>query len=60
MGYSLVMIIIAVLMHFAHLYTENFSLQVKLGFTSKILLVSGIIGLWIFGISDMMKKRKSK
>jgi len=57
--YSLGMIAVAGILYCLQLSVESFSLQVKLGFLSKILLVVGIISLWLFGISDSTKKEKS-
>jgi len=52
------MIAVAGILYCLQLSVESFSLQVKLGFLSKILLVVGIISLWLFGISDSTKKEK--
>ncbi len=57
--YSLGMIAVAVMLYCIHLSIDNFSLQVKIGFMSKILLIVGIIGLWLFGIPDTIKKKET-
>lgn len=57
--YSLGMITVAGILYCLQLSIESFSLQVKLGFLSKILLVVGIVSLWLFGIPDTIKKKKS-
>lgn len=56
-GYSLGMILLAAIMYCIHLSIDNFSLQVKLGFMSKILLIAGVISLWVFGIADITNKK---
>lgn len=55
MLYSIGMIVLAAIMYCVHLSTDNFSLQIKLGFMSKILLIAGIVSLWLFGIPDSRK-----
>lgn len=55
--YSLGMIVIAGILYCVQLSIENFSLQVKIGFLSKISLIVGIVSLWIFGVPDMLKNR---
>ncbi len=57
MLYSIGMIVLAAIMYCIHLSTDNFSLQVKLGFMSKILLIAGIVSLWLFGMSSSNKKK---
>ena len=57
MLYSIGMIVFAVILYCVHLSVDNFSLQIKLGFMSKILLIIGVISLWLFGISDVMKHK---
>lgn len=59
MIYPIGMIVCAAIMYCVHLSVDNFSLQVKLGFMSKILLVVGLISLWLFGVSDITEKEKN-
>jgi len=53
--YPLGMIVLAGISYYLQSSTESFSLQVKLGFLSKILLIVGIVSLWLFGVSDYFK-----
>jgi len=57
--YSLGMIAVAGILYCLQLSIESYSLQIKLGFLSKILLIVGIISLWLFGIPDTVKNKKS-
>lgn len=58
MLYSLGMIFIAVVFYCAHLSVDSFSLEVKLGFMSKMLLIAGVVSLWVFAIPDTLKKEE--
>ncbi|MFK7983477.1 MAG: hypothetical protein AB8G86_26085 [Saprospiraceae bacterium] len=60
MLYSLGMIVLAMIIYCVHLSVDSFSLQVKLGFMSKILLVVGIVSLWLFGIPDTVAKSEKQ
>lgn len=52
--YSLGIIIAAGISYYLQVSVESFSLQVKFGFLSKILLIVGIVSLWLFGIPSML------
>lgn len=53
---SLGVVMLAVIFYALHLSVENFSLQVKFGFISKILMIAGVLSIWLTSLSMGVKK----